>query len=223
MIIMKIQNIGFLILFLILMATVEFIDEVWLSKISFKNTEVFPPWIARPDSVIFILINQSISNPVLDLIMSLITHFGSTIFWLTFSFLLWFTGRRKEALILATAIILGGIIALFLKVYVARPRPYKVIAETRILEKEGGFSFPSGHAKNVFSAAVILGKDRGKKAKSLLYIFALIISFSRIYVGVHYPLDVLTGAFLGYIIGKIILLYEKQIILLIKKFTSIKI
>lgn len=202
------------------MATVELVDEVWLSRLPVKNSEVFPAWIANLDSAMFILINQSFSNPLLDLVMSLITHIGSTIFWLIMALILWFSDRKKEAILLATAIILGGIFFIFLKVFIARPRPYQVIAGSRVIEVEGGSSFPSGHAKNVFSVAVILGKNRIKRWKVSLYTLAVIVSFSRIYVGMHYPLDALVGAIAGYIIAKIILLYEKQIILLTTKFIT---
>lgn len=203
-----------------LMVIVEFVDEVWLSQIPVKNSEVFPSWITSSDSTLFIFINQSVSNLMLDLIMSLITHIGSTIFWLIIALVFWFGNRKKVAILLAAAVILGGIFFIFLKVFIARPRPYQIIAGSRVLEIEGGSSFPSGHAKNVFSAAVILGKSRRKKWKASLYTLAVIVSFSRIYVGMHYPLDVFAGALAGYVMARIILLYEKQIIARVTNFIT---
>lgn len=217
---MKIRTIAFFLVFLVLMATVGLVEEVWLTRLPVKNSEVFPPWITSLDSATFILINQSLSNPLLDLVMSLITHVGSTIFWLIIASVIWLNGRKKEAVLLGTAIILGGVFSLFLKVLISRPRPYQVIAGSRVFDIEAGSSFPSGHAGNVFSASIILGKGRGRKWQASLYMLAAVVSFSRIYVGMHYPLDVLVGALGGYIAARITLLYEKQITSLVTKFTT---
>jgi len=211
------KYVGFFLLLLVLVAA-GLVDDLWLSQLPVRNSDVFPAWMVNLDSAVFILINQSLSSPPLDLIMSLITHVGSTVFWLTVSLVLWFRNKRREAVLLATTIILGGIFFSFLKVFIARPRPYQVIAGSRVVEMEGGSSFPSGHTKNVFSAAVILGKNRTIRWKVTLYMLALIISFSRIYVGMHYPLDVLVGALAGYIIARIVLSYDRQIISLATRF-----
>jgi len=201
----------FLLGILALVAAVELAEEVWLSQPSAKSSDNFPVWISNWDSTLFVLINQSFSNPLLDLFMVFVTHCGSTVFWLVVALLFWFDNRKREAVLLAAAIILGGVLFLFLKSFVDRPRPYQVIAGSRVLAVEGGSSFPSGHSKNFFSVAVILGKGRAKKWRVLLYAFASVVSFSRIYVGLHYPFDTLVGALAGYVIAKITLRYEKQI------------
>jgi undecaprenyl-diphosphatase len=209
---MKARNMVFLLSILALVATVELAEEVWLSQPSAKSSDNFPAWISNWDSALFVLINQSFSNPLLDLFMGFVTHGGSTVFWLVVALLLWFYDRRREAVLLTVAIVLGGALFLFLKFFVDRPRPYQVIAGSRVLAVEGGSSFPSGHSKNVFSAAVILGKGRSRRWRALLYAFAAVISFSRIYVGLHYPFDTLVGALAGYVIAKITLRYERQIV-----------
>lgn len=66
------------------------------------------------------------------------------------------------------------------------------------------FSFPSGHATTAFAAATILTAFN-KKRKWLYYLTAVLISYSRIYLGCHYFFDVLVGAFLGYLLSKLIL------------------
>jgi undecaprenyl-diphosphatase len=75
---------------------------------------------------------------------------------------------------------------------------------------ESGYSFPSGHANTVFVAATILGR-KDKLWKPFLWALAVVVSFSRIYIGVHWPLDVIVGAVLGWLTGKIVLRYEKEI------------
>jgi undecaprenyl-diphosphatase len=209
---MRARNTVFLLGFLALIVAVELVEELWLSQPSAGGSDTFPPWISSWDSSLFVLINQSFSIPILDLFMSIVTHGGSTVFWLVVAFLLWFYDRRREAVLLAVSIILGGALFLFLKFFIDRPRPYQVIAGSRVLTVEGGSSFPSGHSKNVFSAAVILGKSRAGRWRVLLYAFAVVVSLSRIYVGLHYPFDTLVGALAGYVIAKITLRYERQIV-----------
>jgi len=208
---MRARNTVFLLGFLALLVAVELVGELWLSQPSAGGSDTFPPWISGWDSSLFVLINQSFSSPLLDLFMSIITHGGSTVLWLVVALLLWFDDRRREAVLLAVSIVLGGALFLFLKFFINRPRPYQVIAGSKVLTVEGGSSFPSGHSKNAFSAVVILGKGRAERWRILLYAFAVVVSFSRVYVGLHYPSDVLVGAFAGYIIAKITLRYEKQI------------
>lgn len=66
------------------------------------------------------------------------------------------------------------------------------------------FSFPSGHAATAFAAATVLTAFN-KKRKWLFYLTAVLISYSRIYLGCHYFLDILAGSILGYLLSKIIL------------------
>jgi undecaprenyl-diphosphatase len=68
------------------------------------------------------------------------------------------------------------------------------------------YSFPSGHAATSFAAATILAYF-DKKRKKLFYLIAVLIAFSRVYLGYHYFLDVIVGAMLGYLISKFILLF----------------
>ena len=71
------------------------------------------------------------------------------------------------------------------------------------------YSFPSTHAATAFAAAVILSAF-DKKRKGFYYLVAVLISFSRIYLGCHYFLDVAVGAIIGYFIGKTILFLSKK-------------
>ncbi len=84
-----------------------------------------------------------------------------------------------------------------LKPWVARVRPYNAIEGLTILVAPlSDFSFPSGHTNASFAAAFALTKCFGKKG-AWAYLFAVLIAVSRLWVGVHYPTDVLAGAACG--------------------------
>jgi undecaprenyl-diphosphatase len=89
----------------------------------------------------------------------------------------------------------------FAKFILERPRPCHVLQGIHLLVScGGGYSFPSSHAVNNFCGAVVLSHF-SEKATPWVFSFALIVSFSRIYVGVHYPSDVLGGAIVGTFCG----------------------
>ena len=105
--------------------------------------------------------------------------------------------------VLATTLVVAGtvwaadLIATGLKAAFDRPRPFETIPEADPLL--GGIvaaSMPSGHAATSFAGAVILAFFV-PRAAPFLFALAVLISFSRVYVGVHYPLDVLAGAAVG--------------------------
>ena len=97
-----------------------------------------------------------------------------------------------------------------IKELVERPRPCNADLPIHVDELIGcgsGFSFTSSHAANHFSLASVLSLLFGGRFKWLapvLYIWAFLISYAQVYVGVHYPLDIIAGAVLGIIIGKVV-------------------
>lgn len=93
-----------------------------------------------------------------------------------------------------------------LKHMMKRPRPeLSIPAAIVVFDNAHSYSFPSGHATIAFAAAYILGRQH-KKLKWFYYLLAVLISYSRIYLGKHYPGDVLFGAVLGLLIGKLSLI-----------------
>lgn len=160
--------------------------------------------VLNVDSGLAISIN-SIYNPSLDSIFLAITIFGSTIFWAIMIILMLLVGDRKMAIYLFFALLIDSFLTLALKSIFLRPRPFEALpVELRTVETNLGSSFPSGHAERVFSGAVILGY-KYKKLRIALFILAILVSFSRVYLGVHYPIDVFFGAMNGIVMGLAVL------------------
>ncbi len=107
------------------------------------------------------------------------------------------TRRRglDAALCLAAAAALNNLV---LKNIVARPRPFLTFPEIELLVKPlASYSFPSGHACSSFAAAFALARAFRGKGGAWAYVPAALIALSRIYVGIHYPTDILAGAVTG--------------------------
>ena len=141
---------------------------------------------------------------VLDVAMPIITMFGDAgIFWIAISVLLMFFRKtRKTGLGMAFALIMGLIVCnMTLKPMVQRIRPYDLQAELGVVipllnGAMHDFSFPSGHTIASFEAAVVLLKN-SKKMGIPAMILAVLIAFSRLYLYVHYPTDVIASIILG--------------------------
>jgi undecaprenyl-diphosphatase len=162
------------------------------------------------DTVVFLFFNAQLTHPVLDFIMTRVTHFS---FWLIPGIIAaaWFVKReRKKALIvlglLGLAIAISDpVSAQILKKIFLRPRPCHpdfLVEGGRFLLglKSSRGSFPSSHSANMFAAAMLLYSFYPRRAV-YFFGFASMVAYSRVYNGVHYPLDVLGGAVLGCIIG----------------------
>jgi undecaprenyl-diphosphatase len=99
----------------------------------------------------------------------------------------------------------ADLISLVLKSTVDRQRPYETLAEADpLLRASVGNSFPSGHAATSFAGAVILAYLLPRALPALL-VLATLVAVSRVYVGVHYPLDILAGAALGALVAGIVM------------------
>lgn len=149
-------------------------------------------------------IQAHLQSGFMDFIMPIITIFGDAgIFWIAWAvLLLLFPKTRKTGLGMGIALLLGVVICnIILKPAVARPRPYDMQEELGVMikllvERQHDFSFPSGHTIASFEASVVLLRN-SKKMGIPAFILAILIAFSRMYLYVHYPTDVIVSVILG--------------------------
>jgi undecaprenyl-diphosphatase len=158
------------------------------------------------DVWLFHLINSGTSNPVFDAVMPFITgdvflHYIAGALWLL---LVWRAGRKGRIVALATLVVIAlsdQSSAHLFKSLFSRPRPPHALDSVRLLvDTTRSFSFPSAHASNAFAVATFVSFFY-RRARGWLFFVAALIAYSRVYVGVHYPADVLAGAVLGVGIG----------------------
>ncbi len=153
------------------------------------------------DREILLFIQEHVRQLWMDEFWISITHLGDMGWiWIFLGIILLIpkkTRRGGVAALLALAI--GTLITnMVLKNMVGRIRPYEVIdGLLLIMERQHDFSFPSGHTSASFAAALGLYQFLPKKWGILCMILAVLISLSRLYVGVHYPTDVIGGILVG--------------------------
>ena len=137
----------------------------------------------------------------LDGFFTFITHLGDKgLLWIALTLILMFPRKtRRAGVASAIAMVLGLIVTnLILKNLVDKHRPYELInGLTLMIEKQPDSSFPSGHATNSMACSWVLFRTLKKRYSVIALILALLICFSRLYVGVHYPTDVLAGIAIG--------------------------
>jgi len=122
--------------------------------------------------------------------------------WIALALLLSVLWRRWGVLFMTLfAVAVSDWLAMGLKALVDRPRPPLRYAEPKVLVPlPHDASFPSGHAATSFAAATMLSFASPRLAP-IFYLLATAVAFSRVYVGVHYPLDVIGGAMLGTLVA----------------------
>ncbi|WP_066639639.1 phosphatase PAP2 family protein [Desulfolucanica intricata] len=174
------------------------------------------------DAALFNFINHELQNPVLDWVMPVMSCVGSggAIWFCTALMLYFFVPQRGKriAVLIVLAFLLSNLIANeLLKDLFARQRPFLTLPDVRVLIKQPlSYSFPSGHAATSFASAFVIAKKIRPMALPVVFM-ALAIAFSRIYVGVHYPLDVAAGGMIGWLCALIVLRNEKKLDILFRK------
>lgn len=162
-------------------------------------------WLTSVDEKIFFFFNKTCHAPALDNIMVLVTRSGDGMpLFLAALFLMLLRGRRNKiaGLLIMAALTVTYHVGHLLKEAIARPRPFLSIPGVNALIAADGFSMPSNHTSIAFAAAFILTKYYGKWY--VFYPLAFLVAVSRIYVGVHFPSDVLAGALVGVLIGYVL-------------------
>ena len=179
---------------------------VFLSIIIYNETYTIFTGLLKTDNFYFLQLKQlSLFLPsFVDNIMLMITLYGREIFWPIVLIMLFIFGGKigkKTAVIAAISMILLMPLVSVIKDVIDRPRPNISEVETFPVSADT-FSFPSGHATIVSAGlATVSIMFRGNVKRTILFVGltfeAALVCFSRIYVGVHYPLDVVGGILLG--------------------------
>ena len=111
-----------------------------------------------------------------------------------------FMQKKKEILMVFFSGIVAWVLAYILKILIHTPRPFDAFSNVHSLISETGFGFPSGHA-TFFMALAFAIFFLHKKAGYVFIFFALLIGLARIIAGVHFPIDILGGFALGFLIS----------------------
>lgn len=149
------------------------------------------------DGEILLQIQQHLRTDMLTPLMKFVTFLGNGgWFWILCAVvLLAIPKTRKTGYAAVFSLIFGAIVTnLLLKNIVARPRPFAEIeALIPLIAKPTDFSFPSGHTTASFAVALVMLRMLPKKIGIPAVVLAALVAFSRLYLGVHYPTDVLAG------------------------------
>jgi undecaprenyl-diphosphatase len=163
------------------------------------------------DKALYVFFNQTIANPVLDWTMPVLTDlnqniYGRLLFAALWLLLVWRGGPKGRVIGVLLIILVAfsdQLSSSLIKNLVERPRPCHtidgrtVVEHVRLLVDCGsGYSFPSSHAVNNFAVGTLLSYHY-RRWTLLFMSLAALVGFSRVYVGVHFPSDVLGGAFIG--------------------------
>ena len=159
-------------------------------------------FIYHIDQSIMLWLQDVVRNPLLSKFLVPLTAIGyAGTLWIILSIvMLFFRKTRKVGWIsLLTMLVCYLCNDILLKELVQRPRPFMDLPQLQVIEsKPTSWSFPSGHACSSFAAASTYSRgEEPRWLKGLFWFLAVAMVFSRPYVGVHYPSDVLTGACIG--------------------------
>jgi undecaprenyl-diphosphatase len=165
--------------------------------------------IQNADNKLLFLIQRRVRCSLLDRVMPVITSLGTCgVIWgvVMLVFLRMMKYRRIGLILFVTLIFCAVITNAVIKPLVARPRPCHVFTNIRLLiARPLDFSFPSGHTMSSFAAATII-VHANQTLGIIAFVLAVLISFSRLYLFVHYPSDVLAGTAFGVTIACVMLL-----------------
>ena len=161
------------------------------------------------ESAILLWIQNNLRCDFLTPVMRVITTLGNGgAFWIVLTLLLLiFKRTRRMGVYCAASMLLTLLVVnLCIKPLAARTRPYELIQGLEILvSRPRDYSFPSGHSANSLSCAWTLFRLAPKKYGVPALVLAVLIALSRLYVGVHFPTDVLAGAAIGVLLSELTL------------------
>jgi len=172
-------------------------------------------FITEMDETILLFVQEHLRSPILNSIMIFISILGNYGFiWIVAAMVLMSRkDTRKAGFLSLLAMGLCYILTnVMLKNLFSRERPYNRFAEIiPLITRPLDYSFPSGHTASAFAAVGIFARYLKRKQAVPAAIYAVLMGFSRVYVGVHYPTDVLAGMLMGTISSQIIYMAERKI------------
>ncbi len=174
----------------------------------------FIQWIVELDQHLFLIINKKLTTPFFDWLLPIMRNSNTWIPLYVLIIVFVFYKLKQKAFIwiffaILTIVLTDQLSSHVIKPWIARSRPCADInfsSQVRLLLEHcsGGFSFTSSHACNHFGITLFIFITLFpylKKWRYLFLIWAAIICYAQVYVGVHYPLDVFSGGILGAAIG----------------------
>ncbi len=165
------------------------------------------------DKNIFNFFNDTIKNNVFDAALPMITRLGEDLVIILIAILLFFLGKKKEkiaSMLVFAALFLSRLSVLVLKRITHRPRPFFVYENVNLIGKPIFSSFPSGHTTLATAICIILCFKYRRFSPAFIAL-AILVGISRLYVGQHYPSDVMAGFILGSLVAFMILYLEKSL------------
>ena len=161
-----------------------------------------PSAVLQIDGAILLFIQNNLRSPALTPFFKAVSDYGVIVMAVYFVImLLW---EKRKLFPVASACVVSGLLGNFIKDYVKhlvkRPRPFLDIpALEPLIKRPKGYSFPSGHTTLAFAVAFIAYRILPKRYSIPALLIAALVAVSRMYLGVHYPTDILGSVCTGYV------------------------
>ncbi len=154
---------------------------------------------------------QTMVNPALSSLMLLLTYLGNPIFWVIVAAAIYWHGRENESFFLMNLVLFSAAAVGALKFAFARPRPSKALFQVLASDSYASPAFPSGHSCMIAGAFSYSYSFIKRNAKALFAVVVALVAFSRLYLGMHFPSDVVAGVAIGLVIGRVNVLARNRL------------
>ena len=164
------------------------------------NTFFDSPGLRKMDESLMLLVQERCRNRISNPLMILMTHLGGGVIWCCQAgYYCFFQGSRPLGICCFAAFLAAWLISSrLLKRLFGRPRVYAAMEEVvPLVRRPRDLAFPSAHAADAFSVAVLILLERPSPEGAAAMALAFLTAYSRIHVGVHYLTDVIGGALFG--------------------------